>query len=353
MLLKTKRSPTANRLLIDYVQECYDRKKPISHAREAILAVQWKRRHLKGKLRMSWDSIESWQIELELLTRLPIPELVLEAAFCLSMALGFCASRAQLCELAGVCLSLGIMLLVGFGALLRPGEMFSATAGRMRVPPVGRRYRYQHRLQRKWRAGSVHIPRPKMFRSFGRSQFATFSSRRAMRWVAWALEELPRGLRLFTGSGKRMSELFSTLMSVLGLSELCTLGSIRPGSATAVYMKTRDVTRVRFMGRWKNDVILGVYLQEAVSAYMAAELPDSSVDLCVSLVRLYGSAFRRPPESHWSSFFTRIPQARRFARGLTLRTAHERERERERERETRAQVHRVQPPPRGGKPLSP
>ena len=69
----------ANKFLISYIQRAYDSHKPISHATHAILAVQHRRRSLKGQLRRAWDSVASWRQEVKVQSRLPMPRPVFEA----------------------------------------------------------------------------------------------------------------------------------------------------------------------------------------------------------------------------------------------------------------------------------
>ena len=151
---------------------------------------------------MAWDSIESWQAEVELTHRLPLPRLVKDAAVCLAFAMGFAAARSEQDRLAGELICFAIVLDIDVQALLRPSEMYNVTVGRLGVPPSSRHRRSRrHILERYWRLGSVHIPRPKTFRSFGRSQFATFKGRRPRRWAAWIMPGVPRGRRVFPGAG--------------------------------------------------------------------------------------------------------------------------------------------------------
>lgn len=67
------------RLLIAFIQHCYEGEADIHTARHAILVVQFLGRHLKGKLRGAWDSIESWSAEVESFLRPPLPVRALQA----------------------------------------------------------------------------------------------------------------------------------------------------------------------------------------------------------------------------------------------------------------------------------
>ena len=69
----TGRPEYANQLLVDYIQHVHDEGQNIWIARHAVLAVQTIWRPLKGQLKRAWDCIASWQMELPLHNRLPLP----------------------------------------------------------------------------------------------------------------------------------------------------------------------------------------------------------------------------------------------------------------------------------------
>ena len=84
-------------------------------------------------------------------------------------------------------------------------------------------------------------------------------------------------------------------MCEFGLEDYYTPGCVRPGGATAEYMKPRDATKVRFLGRWKTDVILNAHLQEAVASYMAVDLPVDATEFCADVVEEFSSKYSHPP----------------------------------------------------------
>ena len=133
------------------------------------------------------------------------------------------------------------------------------------------------------------------------------------------MPDVPRGLRVFPGSGRRFSYLFSAIMYKLGLEDYYTPGCVRPGGATAEYMRSRDATKVRFLGRWKTDVILNTYLQEAVASYMAVDLPTEAIEFCVDIVEEFSGKYAHPPREHWSYYFSRGGQVKQHVRGLRLK----------------------------------
>ncbi len=85
-----------------------------------------------------------------------------------------------------------------------------------------------------------------------------------------------------------------------------------------MFIRTRNVTRVRLAGRWCSDLTLSYYLQEAVSSFVLCSIPEDALDLVESIRRLYSEEFRRPPLRGWWKLFSRAKQVRQVEAGLRL-----------------------------------
>ena len=133
------------------------------------------------------------------------------------------------------------------------------------------------------------------------------------------MPDVPRGLRVFPGSGRRFAYLFSLIMCKFGLEDYYTPGCVRPRGATAEYMKSRDATEVRSLGRWKTVVILDAYLQEAVASSMAVDLPVDAIEFCADVVEEFSSKYSHPPREHGSYYFSRGSQVKQYIRRLRLK----------------------------------
>ncbi len=99
----------------------YEKKEKLHFAANAILALQWKFRHLRGHMREALDLVLSWIHELPLELRTPLPPALLHTMFRWSMYRGLTTSgrrRSMWCRFA-------VGLEVGFHALLRPCELSS------------------------------------------------------------------------------------------------------------------------------------------------------------------------------------------------------------------------------------
>ena len=86
-----------NAPLINYIQRKYNRKRPISVSRLAILGLQHCFRSLRGRLRPAWDSVSSWQLKQVVRSCIPMRGCGLECFFILAIiyALAFDRRNAR------------------------------------------------------------------------------------------------------------------------------------------------------------------------------------------------------------------------------------------------------------------
>ena len=114
--------------------------------------------------------------------------------------------------------------------------------------------------------------------------------------------------KLATFSVECMRALFASLLKQLRLDSCgFTLGSLRPGKASDLYMEGESIERIRFAGRWKNGASLEHYIQEAQSQ---AVLLNIKPKLARELKRVgaFSSLFAVPPRAPWEFFFSRAGQ---------------------------------------------
>ena len=71
---------SANRALVAYIQYAYDHQIPFKKCLHGVLGTQHLHKHLRGKLRTAWESIQSWSDEIPSKLRTPITAEILEAA---------------------------------------------------------------------------------------------------------------------------------------------------------------------------------------------------------------------------------------------------------------------------------
>ena len=302
---------SANKFLIAYIQDCYDKKLPMYYGVHAILCIQHRRRALKGHLRQAWDSIESWKQEVKTQSRIPMPRPVVEAVIgkALMGASFFHYSGNE--DAAALLYSWSVLVWLMYDGLLRPGEGYALRRGDVHLRSSGGR--------QEWAVTLLCIRNPKNARAFGYRQFVIIDGVRLGRWATWLLTGVPRECRVFTGSRRLFNIIFHQILESLGLGTIgFTPASLRAGGATSLFLRTRNIAIVRFTGRWRSDLTLTHYLQEAVSAFILASMPE---DLAKRLCR-YGdllyTIFRQPPREPWFRVFSREKQHRRALTGLRL-----------------------------------
>lgn len=258
-----------NALLKSFVQWLYDAEFAVYHGRHAILAVQRKYPQLRGSLGPSWEVFAHWEMREPHASRRPLPLRFLKALVRLATALALDAlgpARLEWLELA-------IFLHLCFRGLLRPCEGLKLRTSCVKVI-FGKNG---------WpRQVLVRVLNPKNKRSLGKQQMVLIKSKSLACWVYWWIC-VTRGSAkfMFDASYVLMMARFKKLQKMLGFDSLFTLGSLRAGGATALFIKTRNAGWVRFMGRWSSERTLTHYIQEAMSAYVTvnvAPLSDQKVD---------------------------------------------------------------------------
>lgn len=256
--------PALSVLVTDFIQYAYENHIPFLKARHALLSVQYVCRHAKGKMKGSWDAIESWQHELEVSMRPPMPLLVLEVLVGLARVLGFAQLESGCHQLAGEYFAFAIVLDAAFFALLRPGEMFALSSDVIALPE-------QHGLSGEFAV--VAIEKTKNPRSFGRKQFAVVRHARPTRWLSWALAGRPKAFRLWPWTPTRFRKRLAFLSEELGLTQ-CGLvpGSARAGGTTHFYLEGVDPGRLRFWCRHGAEQTLNHYVQEATATLILSKL---------------------------------------------------------------------------------
>ena len=96
-----------------------------------------------------------------------------------------------------------------------------------------------------------------------------------------ALGSLPASSRLWPASLETFRSRFKAVCSALGLNTVSQPGwprpldpgSLRAGSATALFQATEDAEFVRRRGRWLSSRVMEIYIQELTAASFFPSLP--------------------------------------------------------------------------------
>ena len=288
------------RYLVEYIQFLFDNGESKNHAKHAILAVQHRFRFIdKRELKPAWDSIKSWEALRPGKLRTPCPHLIASALFVLAVCKGLFTDVPR----RGAWLSLAVGILCCFHGLLRVGEFCNLTRGDVRLPDDS-----WTELGFTLFQATLVLRSPKNQRSMGRNQVAVISDLVTVRWLSWLCYDLPSRTLLMPGGTTRFRGMFKELLGDLGLAWTgITPASLRAGGTTHLFELGTEISRLRFLGRWRSIQTLDHYVQEAAAA---AVLLDLSPQVRTYITSLLASArrLRKSPSVPWTQLFTRARQ---------------------------------------------
>ena len=295
-------------LLIDFIQDAFERNKPLSHGRRAILAVQYEFRHLVKSLRGPWDSISHWQERQPVQLRVPCTRLIAYAVFCSALLRGFVTDTRN----AHLWIPFGVMVRTGWTALMRPGEIVNLRGKHIVLPSALHAALTDTAI--------LMIDRPKNRRHLGRQQVCRVDDMTSTAWLRWLLEDMYPELKIFPASGATFRALFEETCEELGVTDIgLTAGSLRPGRATHLFLEGMETSRLRVMGRWKRLESLDHYIQVASAALTHIQL--ASPVLCnLEAIVNRAQVFAQPPSRPWTDFLSRDSQLRSHLQWKPLRS---------------------------------
>jgi hypothetical protein len=250
--------------LIKYVEYLYREGRAFSVAKLTVLSLQNKYRHLKGNLQAAWDLLVTWQLELPLQMRTPMPEDILWGLFSTAMLFAFVWDRSHVRDWLGF----GIGMITMFWGLLRPGELYRLST-RLVQTVAATAYAPARAL--------LVVERAKNQRTMGKSQIAIVSHVVVFRWLSWLTASMqPREL-LIRGGSQKFRRLMEQCLERLSLPlNVFTPASFRAGGATALFISGTEVARLRLIGRWRSTASLDHYIQEAASTMVSLSLSNCS-----------------------------------------------------------------------------
>ena len=281
---------SANQALAGYLQWCHAVGVSFSLAQHALLAFQTRHSHLRGHLGRAWDSIKAWKQQLPQRHRLPMPIVVLKALF--ATLLDF-AVRAPS---GSIWVTIAVLTRLGFYALLRPGELLALRRGDIK---------FMNRDDDSVIL-IIGIKDPKNRNAMGRTQFATISDQPTVLWAHWLFNHLSPLTRLWPSTKERFVQVFRTGLKQCGAASMqLTLGSLRPGGTTHMYLHGTEVPRIKLAGRWANENSLTHYIQEAMSFMVWGSLSPEHEAQVRYIAEASNFAWIRPPvPSSASALFT-------------------------------------------------
>jgi len=276
-------------LLIAFLQDLFDLKCAPWLGTHAVLFVQTRWRHLKGKLRGAWDSVAAWNLQRPVCSRTPFPVLLLVAVarFSVYAAVALEPWKADLWW------PFGVALQAAFFGLLRPGELYRLRRRDVRLPGL-----------RSLLAAPVAvftIREPKNRRFAGRLQVRAVRAPEVVEWLGWLLEDLPPDGLVWPHGPRAFGLCLEQALRFFGLSGLrLTPASLRAGGATFLFESGVSISNIRFAGSWSSERVLSHYLQEAEGAAAVLDVGPAAARRVEEFLSSFVFA-ARPPAVRWSA----------------------------------------------------
>eukprot|EP00438_Fugacium_kawagutii_P036537 Skav228171 [mRNA] locus=scaffold1728:18157:20618:+ [translate_table: standard] len=231
-----------------WLEHIFSEGEPKSLASDGLASLQFHLPALCGHFRSSWKMVKTWH-RLEPPTRV-VP---LSPLLCLAFA-GACIHCNRIAEAAA--------LLVGFDALLRPGEICA-----MQCRDVT--FLKDHAV--------IHHRDTKTGKRKGAGEMVIVDSQIAVKWLRRALCRRAPHERLVPGSLSAFRQLFHNLVHHLQLRGLFALYSLRRGGATHDFLTHGSLERTLLKGRWSSSSTARIYLQDTVATISELSLDSFQV----------------------------------------------------------------------------
>ena len=247
-----------NKNLVRYGRALYASGRPYNHFAETINAVASLKPAVRRQLQEAWNLAFAWQRDEPSVHHIAMPWQILLGAISTCFFWGWL-------DMAG-------MLALSWGALLRVGEFLQATR-RDLLLPVDTNYTNKFAL--------LALREPKTRFTAARHQSAKLDIPDLLRVVHLAFAHLQPWQRLWPKSAQTLRSRFRDLLCELGIQSLrmngktLDLGSLRPGGATWILQQTEDSEFTRRRGRWINQRVMEIYIQEISSFQYLSIVPPN------------------------------------------------------------------------------
>jgi hypothetical protein len=273
-------------LLCKFVKWCFSTSKPFHRVRGAILGIQTKFGHLRHHIPQVWRLLLRWHFHRPWKPRTPFPEELVHYAFLICVNQANCGPPAY----SRTWTSLGVITLLGFYGLLRPGE--SVRLRKMDISIIKRPAQPEVLVMSIVNPKTAHVP------GAGRSQVSTLKDPGTIRWAECLLAKLQPKDLLWTGCRRSHTVYFRKMVELAGLTRLeLTPASLRSGGATMEFLSGTSMDILAFKGRWTALPSLRAYLQEGASHLNWAKLPPFQAQAVEDTLERYRTILLAPPRS--------------------------------------------------------
>lgn len=250
--------------------------KPYSMFAETINTLTTKKPALRRLMQGAWDVAFFWLHAEPGSHHVAMPWQVLLSMITVSLFWGWTA-------FAG-CLALG------WGALLRSGEILASTRADLLLPrDVGFTVSF----------GLLSIQQPKTRRTGAKHQSTKLDVPDLLEVVDFCLGHLPPGDKLWPFSGQR-DVLLALRLPIQKFGDMKPLdpGSLRSGGATWHLQMTEDGEYTRRKGRWLSAKIMEIYIQETAALMYLKKIPAATCEFVLSIAHLFPVVF--PKVRHYA-----------------------------------------------------
>ena len=285
-----------NYVLTKYGRELYAQGKSYNQYAETINSLGSKKPSIRRMLQQAWDLGYSWVKSEPSNHHIAMPTPILLAMLSTAIIWGWT-------RVAG-CLALG------FGALLRPGEITSVFRRDVLLPSdVGFTTT----------AVLVSIREPKSRYSYARHQTAKADSSDLVKIIEMAFQDLREGEKIWPLSPQTLRNRFRSLLQALQLptqhhlgNRCLDLGSLRSGGATFIISVTENSELCRRRGRWASMKMMDIYIQEVMALQYMKIIEPASRELILQVAKTFSSTLDRAlvytrskiPNDAWYALFT-------------------------------------------------
>ena len=252
-----------NEILLAYGRRLYEAGKTYSHYVETINSVASLKPIWRRQLQASWDMAFSWVREERPVHHIAMPFQILLAMLSIALSWGW--------------LNVAGLLALGWGALLRTSEMTHALRSDLLLPSDTF---FSNRF------ALLALREPKTRFVSARHQSAKLDIPDLLSLVETAFQHLEGHQRLWPFSDQTLRHRFADILKVLRLDaaslqcpKTLDLGSLRPGGATWMMQTCEDSELVRRRGRWLNQRVMEIYIQEISSMQLLIHLSKSQRDI--------------------------------------------------------------------------
>ena len=231
---------TCDVVLTAYVQWLFDAGLPISWGSYGLAAVQLKFPFLRTHLRGAWSAQKRWGVVEPSHVRVPLPVPVLLAMAVLAWGWGWKRTSA--------------LLLLGFDAMLRPGELCGLLRLHLRLP---------EEIDPGIAKGVVCLGETKTSTRAAKLQSVVVADPLVLQLLTCVFGKDEERVLICPSGKKGIDRRFGLLTEALGVSRWFSPGCLRGGGAVAFFQATGSLGQLQFKGRWECQNKLLHYLQKA------------------------------------------------------------------------------------------